>query len=164
MNLRDLRLRARALFSPNRAERDLDDELQFHIEREARKLIDDGMSPADARMKARARFGSITVTADACRDERRTAFVDNTIGDLQYAFRTFKRAPLAALTIVVTVAIGLGVVAVLFTVMNVMLFRTDAVPDVSRIYAVQRPQQANGDLAQFTRQRFDALRSETNVF
>ena len=78
-------------------------------------------------MKAQARFGSITVTADECRDERGTAFIDNTIGDLHYALRTFRRAPLAALTIVVTVAIGLGVVAVLFTVLNVLLFRTDSV-------------------------------------
>ena len=164
MNLRDLKLRARALFLPSRAERDLNDELQFHIERETRKLIDEGMSLENARMKARARFGSITVTANACRDERGTAFIDNTIGDLQYAFRTFRRAPLASLTIVVTVAIGLGVVAVLFTVLNVLMFRTDSVPDVTEVYAVERPQQANEDLSKFTRQRFEALRSDTNVF
>ena len=164
MNLRDLTLRARALFAPKRAERDLRDELQFHIERETRKLIDDGMTADEARMKAHARFGSITVAADECRDERGTAFIDNTIGDLQYALRTFRRAPLAALTIVVTVAIGLGVVAVLFTVLNVLLFRTDSVPDITEIYAVERPQQANGGLSTFTRQHFEALRSETNVF
>src|SRR5262245_4481465 len=164
MNLRDLKLRARALVLPSRAERDLNDELQFHIEREARRLIDEGISPEEARMKARTRFGSVTVTADACRDERGTAFIDNTIGDLRYALRTFRRAPLAALTIVVTVAIGLGVVAVLFTVLNVLLFRTDSVPGVTEIYAVERPPQANGDLSKFTRQQFEALRSETNVF
>src|SRR3954452_15633936 len=149
MNLRDLKLRARALCLANRAERDLNDELQFHIERETRKLIDEGMSPGDARMKARARFGSVTVAADECRDERGTAFIDNTIGDLQYALRTFRRAPLAALTIVVTVAIGLGVVAVLFTILNVMLFKTDSVPEITEIYAVERPQQANGGPLKF---------------
>jgi predicted permease len=164
MNLRDLKLRIRALFLPNRAERELNDELEFHIERETRKLIDDGVSPEDARMRARARFGSMTVAADECRDERGTAFIDNTIGDLQYALRTFKRAPLAALTIVVTVAIGLGVVAVLFTVLNVLLFRADTVPGVNEIYAVQRPQQAGDGLLTFTRPRFEALRSETSVF
>src|SRR3954470_16790720 len=164
MNLRDLTLRVRALCFTNRAERDLNDELQFHIERETRKLIDAGMSPDDARTNARARFGSVTVAADECRDERGTAFIDNTIGDLQYALRTFRRAPLAALTIFFTIAIGLGLVAVLFTVLNVLLFRTDAVPDITEIYAVERLQQANGDLSPFTRQRFEALRSDTNVF
>jgi predicted permease len=164
MGLRDLTLRARALFAPKRVERDLHDELAFHIEREAVKLMEQGLPPADARARAQAQFGSPTVAADACRDERGTAFIDNTIGDLQYALRTFRRAPLSALTIVVTVAIGLGVVAVLFTVMNVLLFRTDTVPNVTEIYAVARPQQADGGLSTFTRQRFEALRSETNVF
>ena len=55
-------------------------------------------------------------------------------------------------------------VAVLFTVLNMLLFRTDSVPDITEIYAVERPQQANGDRSQFTRQRFEALRSDTNVF
>jgi predicted permease len=164
MNLRDLTLRARALFAPNRAERDLHDELSFHIEREAMKLMEQGLPPDDARARAQAKFGSTTVAADECRDERGTAFIDNTIGDLHYALRTFRRAPLASLTIVVTVAIGLGVVAVLFTVLNVLLFRTDSVPDITAIYAVATPQQANGGPSQFTRQRFEALRSETNVF
>ncbi len=164
MNLRDLTLRARALFAPTRAERDLHDELSFHIERETMKLIERGLPPEDARARAQAKFGSATVAADECRDERGTAFIDNTIGDLQYALRTFRRAPLAALTIVVTVAIGLGAVAVLFTVLNVLVFRTDAVPDVTDIYSVERPQQANEDLSKFTRQRFEELRSDTNVF
>jgi predicted permease len=164
MNFRDWTLRLRALLRPGSVERDLHDELSFHIEREAMKLMEQGLPPDDARARAQAKFGSTTVAADECRDERGTAFIDNTIGDLQYALRTFRRAPLAALTIVVTVAIGLGVVAVLFTVLNVLLFRTDAVPDVTEIYSVERPQQANEDLSKFTRQRFEALRADANVF
>ena len=104
MGFRDLKLRLRALITRGGVERDLHDELSFHIEREARRLIDQGMQPNAARAKARARFGSMTVVADECRDERGTAFIDNTIGDIQYALRTFRRAPLAACTIVVTVA------------------------------------------------------------
>jgi predicted permease len=164
MNLRDLSMRARALFTPKRAERDLHDELSFHIERAAVKLIEQGLPPDAARARAQAKFGSTTVAADECRDERGTAFIDNTIGDLHYALRTFKRAPLAALTIVVTVAIGLGVVAVLFTVLNVLLFRTDSVPNITEIYAVERPEQANDGLSTFTRRHFETMLAETSVF
>src|SRR5918994_7778352 len=114
MNLRDWTLRLRALVMPRHVERDLHDELSFHVEREAKKLIDEGMEPARARNTAQARFGSTTVAADECRDERGTAFVDNTMRDVHYALRSFRRAPVAAGTIVVTIAIGLGVVAVLF--------------------------------------------------
>src|SRR4051812_13972498 len=115
MNLRDWTLRVRALVRPRSVERDLQDELAFHIARETKKLMDEGMEPARARDTARARFGSPAVAADGCRDERGTAFVDNTIRDVLYALRTFRRAPLTAFTIVGTIAIGLGVVAVLFT-------------------------------------------------
>jgi predicted permease len=164
MNFRDWTLRLRALLRPGRVERDLHDELAFHIEREAKKLIDEGMSPNQAREVAQARFGSTTLAADECRDERGTAFFENTIGDIHYALRTFQRAPLAAATIVVTVAIGLGVVAVLYTILNTLLFRYDQVPGVTDMYVIERPNQAGEDLPSFTRARFEALRSETGVF
>ena len=164
MTLRDLQLRARALFRPNRVEQELNEELAFHIEREATKLIDEGMAPAEARLRAQARFGSTTLAADQCRDERGITIIDNTIRDLQYALRTFVKAPLTAFTIVVTVAIGLGAVAVLFTVLNTLIFRVDNVPDISQMYQVQRPPQANGDPSPLTRPVFDAMRSETSVF
>jgi hypothetical protein len=64
----------------------------------------------------------------------------------------------------VTVAIGLGVVAVLYTILNTLLFRRDSVPDITRIYAVERPRQANGSPTLFTPPQFEALRSETSVF
>ena len=164
MTLRDLQLRARALFRPHRVEQELNEELAFHIEREAKKLIDEGMAPAAARLRAQARFGSTTLAADRCRDERGTTIIDNTIRDVQYALRTFVKAPLTAFTIVMTVAIGLGVVAVLFTVLNTLIFRVDKVPDISQIYEVQRPPQANGDQPAWTLPVFEAMRSETRVF
>ena len=55
MNLQDLKLRLRSLLFRTRAERELHEELSFHIERETRKLIDEGLSPADARYRAQAR-------------------------------------------------------------------------------------------------------------
>jgi putative ABC transport system permease protein len=121
------------------------------------------MNLRDWTLRARALFRP-NLVADACRDEGGTAFIDNTAGDIQYALRTFKRAPLTALTIVVTVAIGLGVVAVLFSILSMLLFRIDAVPDITQMYAVERPRLANGARSLFTRPRFDALRSETSVF
>ena len=164
MGFRDLRLRIRALIAPGRVEQDLHDELSFHIEREARKLIEQGIPPDQARARAQARFGSPTVVADECRDQRGTALVDNTIRDLRFALRSFRRAPLTAFTIVATVAIGLGVVAVLFTILNTFLFRADAVPDISEMYGIERSPLANGDTSLFTRPVFEALRTETSVF
>jgi predicted permease len=164
MTFHDLKLRVRALLRPNRVEQELDEELAFHIARETRKLIDEGLKPAEARARAQARFGSTALAADRCRDERGTAVIDNTIRDVQYALRTFAKAPLAAFTIVVTVAIGLGVVAVLFTILNALLFRVDQVPGVSEMYTVERTQQANGGPSPLTRPLFETLRADTKVF
>jgi putative ABC transport system permease protein len=164
MSLRDWQLRARALFARRRVERELDDELAFHLERETRKLIAHGMSGADARAKALARFGPVPLAADECRDARGTAFVDNTVRDMLYAFRTFQRSPLVALTIVSTVALGLSLVTVAFTMLNALLFRADQVPDVHEMFAVERRRTSDGERERFTRAQFDALRRETNVF
>jgi len=71
---------------------------------------------------------------------------------------------LTAFTIVATVAIGLGVVAALFTILNAFLFRIDTVPDIGELYAVERAPLANGDRPPFTRQAFEALPRETSVF
>ena len=102
--------------------------------------------------------------ADECRDQRGTAFVDDTIRDVRFALRSFRRAPLTAFTIVATVAIGLGVVAVLFTLLNRFLFRVDAVPDIGQMYARRTCRPADGDRSPFTRPAFEALRRETRVF
>jgi hypothetical protein len=110
----------------------LEEELAFHSEREARRLIDEGITATEARERAQARFGLTALAADRCRDERGTAVIDNTIRDVQYALRTFAKAPLAAFTIVVTVAIGLGVVAVLFTVLNTLIFASTRCPTSAR--------------------------------
>src|SRR5688572_31885753 len=121
MNLRDLFLRVRALVAPHRVERELDEELAFHIERETQKHIAAGLSPVDARARALARFGPVPLAADQCRDARGTGFVEDLVRDIQYAFRTFRRAPLAAFTIVATVALGLGLVTAVFEVYNTFL-------------------------------------------
>jgi predicted permease len=164
MNLRRLKLLARAVFAPGRVERDLNEELAFHIERETRKQIANGISPAEARTRAMARFGSVTVAADECRDTRGTALLDSAVRDVLYAFRSFRRAPLAALTIVTTVALGLGLVAAVFTILNAVIFRADEVRDPHELFAVTRQRSANAEPAGFTRRQYEALVGETGVF
>lgn len=165
MNLRDLFLRVRALVVPRRVERELDEELAFHIEREAQKHIAEGVSPAEAHTQARARFGSVPLAADQCRDARGTAVFDALMLDVRYAFTTFRRAPLAALTIVGTVALGLGLVTVVFTFYDAFFLRTDAVRNAGELFEVrQPPAPGNTNVWEaWTRPDYDALGRETNV-
>ena len=64
MNLRDWTHRLRALVMPRRVERDLHDELSFHIERETKRLIDEGMEPARARSTGE---GPVWIDDGGCR-------------------------------------------------------------------------------------------------
>ena len=84
-----------------------------------------------------ARFGSVTVAADECRDARGTALLENVVRDVLYACRSFRRSPLVALTIVTTVGLGLGLVAVVFTLLNAFIFRVDEVRNPHELFAVK---------------------------
>ena len=66
------------------------------------------------------------------------------MGDISSAFRTLRKAPLASLTIVLTVSLGLGMVAAVFTLLNMALFRADNVHDVHELFGVERPRTADG--------------------
>src|SRR6185436_8388339 len=111
-----------------------------------------------------ARFERATQRPVTLCGPRRSLFVDETVRDVFYALRGWKRAPLAAFIIVSTVGLGLGLVAVAYTFLNVFLFRVDEVPGVHEMYAVERPRSPDGERQLFTRAQFDVLRRETDVF
>jgi predicted permease len=164
MTLRDLLLRIRALVSPRRVECELDEELAFHIERETHKHIASGMSPADARAQALAHFGSVPLAADQCRDARGIGLLEDLTRDVVYAIRAFRRAPLAAITIIATVALGLGLVTAVFTIYNTILFRADVVRNPGELFAVEPRLALSGERVSLTRAEYEAMRRETSVF
>jgi predicted permease len=165
MRFRDLTLRARALFRPRTVERELDDELAFHVECETRKLMDGGLGAEEARRRALARFGPVPLAADRCRDERGISFFETLARDVSFALRMLRRAPLAAVTIVGTIALGLGVVTVAFTFFNAFFFQVDAVRNPGELFAVERPERpGSNNEVPFTRLEYEAIRRDTSVF
>jgi predicted permease len=123
------------------------------------------LSADEARARAQARFGSPAVAADACRDARGLSLIDATVGDVLYALRTFRRSPMVAATIVGTVALGLGLVAAVFTIFNAFVFRPDAVRDPDSLFSVRWGLSGNATAhVRFTRPRYEALRSQTDIF
>ena len=90
--------------------------------------------------------------------------LDSGVRDILYACRSFRRAPLVALTIVTTVGLGLGLVAAVFTILNAVIFRADEVRNPRELFAVERQRSANSEPARFTRSQYEALVRETGVF
>ena len=93
------------------------------------------------------------------------SFVETLTRDVSFALRTLRRAPLAALTIVATIALGLGVVTVAFTFFNAFFFQVDAVRNPDELFAVERlDRPGSSDEVPFSPSEYDAIRRETNVF
>jgi predicted permease len=159
-----LHSRLRSLLFSTRREADLREELQFHLERETEQLEAAGVRRDAARRQALRMFGAVEPTKEACRDARGTALLDSVVRDVRYACRSFRRAPLVALTIATTVGLGLGLVAVVFTILNAFVFRVDEVRNPQELFAVERQRSPNAEPESFARAQYEALARETSVF
>ena len=88
MLLHDLIFRLRTLMRHPASENELDDELRFHLERQADKYVRSGMSEAEAARRARLAFGGLDQFKDECREARGVSFVESLAQDLHYSART----------------------------------------------------------------------------
>jgi predicted permease len=135
MNRHDLLLRIRGFFLRRRVEQELDEELQFHLEMEARKNAAKGISGPEAARLARVRFGGLDPTKEECRTVRGTQLIETTLRDIQYALRGFRRSPLFVLTVIGTIALGLGLNTALFTIFSTYVLRPLSVHDPYSLYS-----------------------------
>src|SRR5688572_8999901 len=93
MNWNDFRLKMRALFLRDRADRDLDEELALHVEMETRKNLTLGMDSNEARQRAIMKFGGVARVTEECRDARGINLIDSVIQDIRYGLRTLRQSP-----------------------------------------------------------------------
>jgi hypothetical protein len=121
--LSDLKYRARALFRRRTLERDLDDELQFHLEREMDKLVRSGLPQAEAARRARQLFGGVERIKEESRDVRGIALVDEVGQNVRYALRSLRRAPAFAIAVVLSLALGIGANGTMFAILDAALLR-----------------------------------------
>jgi len=134
MSWRTLRRRLESLLFRKRAEQDLDDELQFHLAMEARKHGQAGMDPSKAELRALVNFGGVAQVQEECRDQRGWQLIETITQDVRYALRGFRRAPGFALTVIATIALGLGINTAAFTAFNAYVLRPLAVRDPYSLY------------------------------
>jgi predicted permease len=143
--LSDIRYRLRAVFSRGSLEQELDDELRFHVEREAEKYERQGMSHEAALRRARLDFGGVEQMKEASRDMRGIDRLESIVRDLRFSVRSLKSRPAFTLTVIATLALGIGANTAIFTLVDALLLRPLPVSHPEQLVIVSNPAEVNNN-------------------
>lgn len=137
--LSDMSYRARAIFRRGAVEQELDDELRFHIERQADELERRGLARDEALRQARVAFGGLEPMKEATRDAHGTGLLESVLQDLRYAFRVLRREPGFTIAVVLILGLGIGANVSTFSVMNALMLRPLPVPHAEQLVIIGDP-------------------------
>ena len=122
------------IFRKGRSE--LDEEIEFHLEQAITTRIAAGMDAAEARRQALIEFGGIEPAREQCERQRPAWWIGTVLQDLRYALRGFRRNPLFTISVLVTIALGIGATTAVFSVVDRILFRPLPYADPSGIVSL----------------------------
>ena len=116
-----LRVSLRRLLGRGRFEREMTDELQFHVEARIEDLVRRGVAPDEARRRAHIEFGGVDQYKERLRAARPGALLDGVVQDVRVSLRRMRREPTFALAVAATLSIGIGASTAVFGVASATL-------------------------------------------
>jgi predicted permease len=129
-------LRLRSLFRRRLVEQELNEELQFHLERKIEEGIANDLSPKEARYAAMRAMDGLEQRKEEMRDMRRINWLTDFLDDARYAIRSLRRTPGLTVFVVITLALGIGMTSTPFSMVDALIFRPYPVPHPSNVVSL----------------------------
>src|SRR5215472_11898655 len=133
----------------DRWEREMRDELRFHLEQQTSANIAAGMSPEEARREAALQFGAVEGVKEDLREECRGFWLEALWADVRYALRMMHKNPAFAAIAIVTLALGIGANTAIFSVVNGVLLNPLPFPHPEQLVTLSesKPNFATGSIS-----------------
>lgn len=126
----------KSLFQKRKLDAQLSEEVRGHVDMATEANLSAGMTPEEARYTALREFGNIAQVQERSRDERGWVWLEQIWKDFGFAVRSLVRARGFTLTVIATLAVGIGVATVVFDLSSWILFHAQPYPDPSRLYLI----------------------------
>jgi predicted permease len=131
--IREFILRAAGIFRKRRREREIEEELDFHLALKEARCRQNGLTPSDAIYQARRNFGGLEHWKERCRDVSRIRVMEDLQQDLWLAFRMLRKSPTFTLIAIATLTAAIGANTTIFSLLNAVLLKSVNVPRADRL-------------------------------